>query len=178
MLTNFFQGKSYPFITMDDILFQVPSLKKKFFKYNSYADAFIADVIPSDKLSAIKPLQAVIFNTVYLENTGKGLVKKDLPVEAQYAPVFAMCSADVNADGNMDLLMFGNNRYNRMKLAQYDANFGQVYLGNGKGNFIYLPQNQSGLSLKGDVRGVQFINDNLLIAINNQPVQTYRLKKK
>ncbi len=178
VLISFVQGKSYPFVTMDDILFQVPFLKKKFFSYDSYADATIADIIPSDKLNVITPLQAATFNTVYLENNGKGLLKKDLPVQAQYAPVYAMCSIDVNNDGNIDLLLFGNSRYNRMKLAQYDANFGQAYLGDGKGNFTYLLQNQSGLSVKGDVRGVQFINDNLLIAINNQPVQAYRLKKK
>ena len=178
VLTSFVQGKSYPFITMDDLLFQAPYLKKKFYNYTSYADAVITDIIPSETLGTIKPLQATIFNTLYLENTGKGLVKKDLPVQAQYAPVYAMCSTDVNGDGNSDLLLFGNNEYNRMRLSKYDANYGQVYLGDGKGNFTYLTQDQSGLSVKGDVRGVQIINDNLLIAINSRPLQVYSLKRK
>ncbi|MEP7107096.1 MAG: CRTAC1 family protein [Ferruginibacter sp.] len=178
VLTSFVKGKSYPFITMDDILFQVHSLKKKFYNYNNYADATINEIISADKLSVVKPSQANIFKSVYLENTGKGLVKKDLPVQAQYAPIYAMCSADVNGDDNSDLLLFGNNQYNRMRLSLYDANFGQVYLGDGKGNFTYLLQNLSGLSVKGDVRSVQLINDMLLIGINNQPIQTYRLKSK
>ena len=178
VLTSFIQGKSYPFVTMDDIIFQVPFLRKKFYNYASYADATITDIISAEQLNAFKPLQATTFNTVYLENTGNGLVKKDLPVQAQYAPVYAMCSADINGDGNSDLLLFGNNQYNRMRLSTFDANFGQVYLGDGKGNFTYLQQNQSGLSVKGDVRSVQFINNMLLIGINNQPVQTWQLKKK
>lgn len=178
VLTSFVQGKSYPFVTMDDILFQVPFLRKKFYNYSSYADATITDIISADQLNAIKPLQATTFKTVYLENTGNGLVKKDLPVQAQYAPVYAMYSADINSDGNSDLLLFGNNQYNRMRLSTFDANFGQVYLGDGRGNFTYMPQNQSGLSIKGDVRSVQFINNMLLIGINNQPVQTWQLKKK
>ena len=177
VITSFVQGKSYPFATMDDILFQVPSLKKKFFNYRNYADAVIADVIPPSILGSTKSLQVGTFNTIYIENTGKGFVRKDLPVESQYSPVIAMHSKDVNGDGFEDLLLFGNNQYNRMKLARYDANFGQVYLNDGKSNFTYLPQNQSGLHVKGDVRGVQFINDNLLIAINNQRVETYRLRK-
>lgn len=177
VLTSFVQGKSYPFVTMDDILFQVPFLRKKLFSYNSYADATVSDIISSDQLGAIKPLQATTFNSVYLENTGNGLVKKDLPVQAQYAPVYAMCSADINGDGNSDLLLLGNSQYNLMRLSIFDANFGQVYLGDGKGNFTYLPQNQSGLSVKGDVRSVQFINNMMLIGINNQPVQTWQLKK-
>jgi hypothetical protein len=177
VLTSFIQGKSYPFVTMDDIIFQVPFLRKKFYNYGSYANATITDIISADQLNAIKPLQATTFNTVYLENTGNGLVKKDLPVQAQYAPVYAMCSADINGDGNSDLLLFGNNQYNRMRLSTFDANFGQVYLGDGKGNFSYLRQNQSGLSVKGDVRSVQFINSMLLIGINNQPVQTWQLRK-
>ena len=89
-----------------------------------------------------------------------------------------MCSTDVNDDGNMDLLLFGNNQYNRMRLSQYDANFGQFYSGDGKGNFFYLEQKKSGLSVTGDVRSAEFINNMLFIGVNNQPVQTYQLKSK
>ena len=75
ILTSFIQGKSYPFVTMDDILFQAPSLKKKFYNYKSYAEATINDVIPNNILSTIKPLQAVTFKTTYLDNSGNGLIK-------------------------------------------------------------------------------------------------------
>ena len=176
VLTSFVQHKAFPFITLDDMLSQVPSLKKKFYNYSSYADATITEIIPATKLNVVEPLQAVTFKTVYLENTGNALVKRELPVEAQYAPVYAMGSVDVNGDGNSDLLLFGNNEFNRMKLSQYDANFGQVFLGDGKGNFTYLTQNKSGLSVKGDVRSIQMINRMLIIGINNEPVQTYELK--
>ncbi len=176
VLTSFVQGKSYPFVTMDDILFQVPFFKKKFYNYNSYADATISDIIPAEKLNSAKPFMATTFNTVYLNNTGKGLVRKELPVQAQYAPIYAMCSADVNGDGNSDLLLFGNNQFNRIRLTEFDGNYGQVYLGDGKGNFTYQTQSQSGLSIKGDVRSVQLINNQLVIGINNKPVQIYKLK--
>jgi hypothetical protein len=176
VLTNFVQDKAYPFVTMDDINAQAPILKKKFYDYHAYADATISDIINPDKLSTLKPLHAFTFNTTYLENTGKGLVKKELPVQAQYSPVYAMCSMDVNKDGKTDLLLFGNNLYNRIRLTQYNANFGQLYFGDGKGNFTYVPQYQSGLSIKGDVRSVAVVNDELLIGINNQSVQSYKLK--
>ncbi|MGE5106338.1 MAG: VCBS repeat-containing protein [Sphingobacteriales bacterium] len=176
VLTSFVQGKAYPFITMDDINAQAPILKKKFYDYNAYADAAITDIINPGKLSAFKPLQVFTFSTVYLENTGKGFVKKALPVQAQYSPVYAMCSMDVNKDGKTDLLLFGNNLYNRIRLTQYNANFGQLYLGDGKGNFAYVPQYQSGLSIKGDVRSVTVVNDAIIIGINNQSVQLYKLK--
>ena len=178
VFSYFVQGISYPFITMDDLLQQVPSLKKSFFNYSSYADATIADIIPQEITATAKPLQATMFNTIYLENTGKAFVKKELPVQAQYAPVYAMCSADINADNNADVVLMGNNEYNRMRLSEYDANFGQVYLGDGKGNFKYLAQSVSGLSIKGDVRNAVFINDMLLVGINNQPVEAYQIKNK
>ena len=178
VLTSYVKGKSYPFITMDDILFQVPSLRKRFFNYADYANAAINDIIPADKLNEIKPLEAITFKTVYLENTGKGLVKKDLPVQAQYSPVCAMYSADVNKDNKSDLLLFGNNQNNRMRLNKYDANYGQVFLGDGKGNFTYLSQEKSGLSIKGDVRSIQMIKSMLIIGLNDEPVQTYQLKAK
>ena len=161
---------------MDDLLQQVPSLKKKFFSYSSYADATIADIIPPEITATAKPLPATTFNTIYLENTVKAFVKKELPVQAQYAPVYAMCSADVNADNNADVVLMGNNEYNRMRLSEYDANFGQVYPGDGKGNFTFLAQFVASLSIKGDVRNAVFINDMLLVGINNHPVEAYQKK--
>lgn len=176
VLNSFVQNQSYPFITMDDINAQAPVLKKKFYDYNTYADATMKEIINPDKLETIKPLQVFEFATVYLENTGKGFVRKELPVQAQYGPVYAMGVMDANRDGKPDLLLLGNNQYNRIRLTQYDANYGQLFLNDGKGNFSYVPQYQSGLSIKGEVRGALIIDKKILVGINNQPVQSYQLK--
>jgi hypothetical protein len=60
-----------------------------------------------------------------------------------------------------------------------DANFGQLYMGDGKGNFTYVHQPESGLRLTGDTKSLQVIEANgqvlLLVGTNNVGVSTYRL---
>ena len=51
-------------------------------------------------------LKAEMLSTVYLENNGlNGFNLKPLPLEAQYAPIYAIASIDANHDGKKDLVM-------------------------------------------------------------------------
>jgi hypothetical protein len=101
---------------------------------------------------------------------------KELPREAQYAPVYAMAAADVNHDGREDLLLFGNNSSTRIRLARQDANHGTVLLGDGKGNFSWLPPAAHGINIRGDVRSCLFVNNTLLVGVNGEAVKAYRLR--
>jgi hypothetical protein len=172
-MTYYNEHVSYPFMPMDDILRQVPSLKKKFYNYETYANATIRDMIPPEKLKAITTLVANNFATIYLENTGKGFVVKELPVQAQYSPIYTMLAVDLNGDGFKDLLLCGNNKYNKIRLGMDDANHGLVLLNDGKGNFHYLPPAQSGLTLRGDIRSLEIVGKQLFIGVNDQAVKVY-----
>ncbi|MDR0793303.1 MAG: hypothetical protein LBE82_08330, partial [Chitinophagaceae bacterium] len=59
----------------------------------------------------------------------------------------------------------------------YDANYGVLLHNDGKGNFNYVPQSQSGFHLKGDVRSVLQLNNLLLFGINQQSLKAYKLSK-
>jgi hypothetical protein len=48
--------------------------------------------------------------------------------------------------------------------------------GDGKGNFKYISQRQSGFNIKGDVRSVININNDLLFGINQNAIKAYKLK--
>jgi len=175
IITSYYGDKSFPFVMMDDLNTQVPSLRKKFLDYNVYADATINDIIPAQKLSALKPLKANTFSTIILKNTGDGFVVEQLPVEAQCAPTFTIYCVDVNKDGYDDLLLFGNNNFNRIRIGRLDANHGMLFLNNGKGKFSYVPQNKSGFNVRGDVRSALMMGNKLFIGVNNKPVQVYQL---
>ena len=177
IMTCYRDHVSYPFYPMDDILAQVPSLKKKFYDYEVYANATISDVIPPEKLRTIQPLRADNFHTVYWHNTGKGFEQRELPVEAQYSPVYAIAAADIDGDGHPDLILGGNNIYNKILLGRDDANHGVVLLNDGKGNFHYLPPVRSGLTLRGDNRSMLVAGDRLLFGMNDRPVRVYRIKR-
>ena len=95
-----------------------------------------------------------------------------LPLEAQYAPVYGIVATDINHDGKKDMLLAGNNTWTRIKFGRYTANHGVVLLGDGKGGFTYVPQAKSGLNIPGNVRSLNLIrsgkSENIVTGINDQ----------
>lgn len=176
----FIDGVSYPAASKDDLTDQLPSLKNKFLEYNKYANATIEDLFTADQLKDAKVLKAEILETVYLENTGKGFALKQLPIEAQFAPVYAIASLDVDQDGKKDLVLAGNNSWTRIKFGQFTSSNGTLLKGDGKGQFTYVPQWKSGLNIKGNVRSLELISsgkkngNQLIFGVNNAPVITVK----
>ncbi|WP_018613433.1 VCBS repeat-containing protein [Segetibacter koreensis] len=159
VLCYYIGGVSYPAASRDDITEQLPGLKKKFLEYKEYANATIHDLFTEDQLKDATILKAETMQTVFLENEGStGFVQHNLPIQAQYAPVYAIAAADVNHDGKKDILMAGNNTWTRIKFGRYSANHGILMIGNGRGSFNYLPQPASGLNIRGNVRSMEVIS--------------------
>jgi hypothetical protein len=155
----YINGISYPVNSRDDLTEQLPGLKKKFLEYKAYADATITDVFTPDQLKDAGLLKASTMQSVYLENEGvKGFRLHQLPLQAQYSPVFGIVAEDFNHDGKKDLMLAGNNTWTRIRFGRYSANHGIMLLGDGKNNFSYLPQPQSGLNIRGNVRSLKEIN--------------------
>ena len=182
VLCYFINGVAYPAASRDDLTEQIPSLKKKFLTYNEYANATIHDVFTDEQLKDAVQLKAETMETIYLENQGdKGFILHHLPIEAQYAPVYAITSIDINQDGKKDLLLAGNNTWTRIKYGRYSANHGVVLSGDGKGNFTYLPQSKSGLKLRGNVRSIikvkNKIDEQIIVGLNDQPALSLHIKK-
>ena len=175
IMTYYLDGKSYPMASRDDLLEHLPMLKKKFTDYKSYADAQITDLFSSSELAGSTTLKANNLQTVYLENTGKSLIIKILPQQAQFSPVYAITVADVNNDGKKDLILAGNLSTARIKFGKYDASNGTILLGNGKGNFSYVSSDKTGLNMKGDVRSLEVIGKKLVVGLNNEKVKVFKL---
>jgi hypothetical protein len=171
-------GRSYPAASRDDLTQEIPSLKKKFIEYHTYADATISDLFTPEQLKDARMLKAEILSSVYLENKGdSGFTKKDLPQEAQYGPVYAISAIDVDHDGKKDLVLAGGNQWTRIRFGRYRANHGVLLLNAGKGDFRYVPQGTSGLNLRDDIRGVLDLRSadttRLFFGVNNGPVKAY-----
>lgn len=176
----YIQGKSYPLVSRDEALSQVIPLRKKFNSYKSYADATLTDIFTPEQLSQAQTLKATNFNSVILENKGDGtFAQQELPLEAQFAPVYAIAFVDVDSDGRKDIVLGGNQSHTRLKIGKMDANYGLVLRNNGQLKFSYVPQWQSGLRVKGDVRDIAVVKKGgatlLLFGRNNQTVQSYLL---
>jgi hypothetical protein len=181
LLCYYIDGVSYPAASRDDLTDQLPGLKKKFLEYKAYATATINDIFTAEQLKDAGQLKAETMQTVYLENQGdKGFAMHQLPLEAQYAPVFGITALDANHDGKQDLLLAGNNAWTRIKFGRYEANHGVLLYGDGKNNFIYVPQYKSGLNIKGDVRSLVKVKsrnkEQIIVGINNSAALSLMVK--
>ena len=100
-------------------------------------------------------LEANHFESSYLENLGNGKFKLILlPTPIQFAPVNGLVTDDVNEDGNMDVIMIGNDYGNEVFVGRYDALKGVVLLGDGKGKFEIITALKSGFMVTGDAKGL------------------------
>ena len=165
----------------DELIGQIPGMKKKFVDYNSFAAADFSEYFSGEQLAGSDTLTAGLLETVYMQNDGKGkFTMRKLPVEAQFSPVHAIASADVNGDGHLDIITGGNFTQARVSTGQCDANYGIVFLGDGKGAFSTLDPEMSGLKIRGDVRDFSLIRIKgelyLLAGRNGDSVKVYRIQ--
>jgi hypothetical protein len=176
-LCFYIQHKSYPYVTRDELIEQLGMMRSRYPNYATYADASITDIFTSEELRSFRRLNANLLETSYFESTSNGkFIKRSLPVQAQYAPIFSFLSIDYNQDGFKDLLLCGNSTKARLRFGSYDANHGILLTGDGTGKFSYVSQHQSSFHLKGDVRSILEVDNTLFFGINQKPVQAYRLK--
>jgi hypothetical protein len=168
---------SYPLVSRDDLIGQLPSLKKFFTSYKDYAQIDMAGLLknlPNPSTDTINDLRTVIFDL----QSGE-LHAIPLPTEAQIAPVYAISSLDYDDDGDQDLLIAGNNEFNRVKLGEMNANHGLLLRNDGDLHFSNIPSTISGLNVRGDTRSIVPIkiqdHQYLMFGINNRIAESYKI---
>lgn len=174
ILTYYIQGREHPAFSRDEMFSQLVSTRKKFTDYESYAGATIEDILSPEQLEKAERLQADFAKTVWIENRGGGeWILHELPSIAQAAPVYAIAALDADRDGRTDLLLAGNRERTRANWGRWDANYGQLFLNRGKTGFEYAPPYRSGISIRGDVRGIAVMGKRVLFVRNNGTVVGY-----
>ncbi|MDQ2720209.1 MAG: VCBS repeat-containing protein [Bacteroidota bacterium] len=165
--------KPFPMTSRDDMVSQVISFRKKFPTYKSYGLAAMQDIWSEKDLKDALVMKATDMQTSYIENKGNGhFTITPMPLEAQMAPVYGMVSEDVDGDGNLDVLMVGNDYGMDPYSGRHDAFNGLCLKGDGKGNFSSTTIAQSGFFVKGDAKGLAKIhtakNEDIIVATQNQ----------
>jgi hypothetical protein len=149
--------KEFPVHVRDEMLKQIVGIRKKYNNYKDYARATINDILPDTKNALT--LRANYLSNSFIENKGNGKFDlQPLPALAQMAPLYGMVADDINADGNLDLIISGNDHGNEIVNGHYDAMNGLVLLGDGKNGFKPLSIMQSGIFIPGDGKGLTKLN--------------------
>jgi enediyne biosynthesis protein E4 len=175
--------KEFPAFNRDDVMGQLPGLKKKFLTYKEFGSAAINDLFTKEMLKDALKLSVNNLASCFIKNKGKGQFEiVRLPSLAQVAPVFGMITDDYDADGNLDVIMTGNDFGNEVTNGRYDAFNGLVLKGDGQGGFTALPISRSGLYIPGNGKAIVKLkstdNSYLIAASENRgPLRLFRMKQ-
>ncbi len=173
------QGKSFPYASRDELIAQLPMLKKRFVDYESYSSAVYNTIFTEKEQKLSKELVATTFETsVFINDIHKRFSRIPLPIQAQFAPVFSIAAVDVNGDDILDIVLGGNLEKTRVRTGKYTGNNGFVFTGTADGSYHYLNQSNSGLNVSGDVRKIIVDENRLLFGRNNSYVMAYEIKRK
>jgi hypothetical protein len=155
MLTSYKQGVSYTVASRDELLRAMPQLRGKYPTYADFGVSRIEDILPASELSRAKVLEAHHFASGIALNNGNGtFTLRDLPTEAQFAPINAAVADNLGGDGHMDLLVAGNNYGLPPILGRADASDGLLLRGLGDGRFRSVDTN---LGIRGQVRHMALV---------------------
>lgn len=171
ILSHYIQGQEYTFHTRDEMVRQLPFLKKKFLSYSKFASATLHDLLPENKYDVTERYEAATFESVIIENRG-GLKFRvsPLPLAAQFSTVNSILADDFNGDQKMDILVAGNFYPVNIQLGRNDASYGLLLNGNDNTRFTAVPAFKSGFSVRGEVKHLRRIrigNRNHIMAIRN-----------
>lgn len=177
--TRFDQDVAYPLVLRQDLIAQIPSLKKKYLHFRDYAGKSVDDIFNQDQLSHSLILNAYTFETeVWLNNRNGTFTRQHLPVEAQFFPVYAILIDDFTANGHADILLGGNQSRAKPETGIYAAGYGILLEGDGKGNFRSVAAKESGLAIKGEIRSLKKVghgdSNYVVIGKNNEPIEVLR----
>src|SRR6185295_6984540 len=153
ILTFYKHGVSYPLPGRDDLLDVMPQLRTKYPSYQAFGAARIEDIFSAADLRRARVLEARDFATSIALSKGNGTFDlQPLPPEAQLAPVYAALADDLDRDGHVDLLLGGNFYGVTPVQGRYDASYGLLLSGDGKGGFVPVDIDKSGVTIDGQVR--------------------------
>jgi hypothetical protein len=147
--------REFPANVRDDFLKQQLGKRKQFDTYIKFAKADMTSLLTDAERNKAMVLRATTLASSYVQNNGNGtFTLKPLLAAAQFAPLNGMIAEDINSDGNLDLVLCGNDYGNEVVNGRYDAMNGLVLLGDGAGNFKSLSLQQSGFFVPSDAKAL------------------------
>lgn len=177
------EKREFPAHTRDDMVKQIIGMRTTFQNYKSYAVATMNDILTPEQRTGALRLSANNLQSSYVENAGEGkFIMKPLPMQAQVSALNGMIVDDFTGDGNLDVVINGNDFGTEVSVGRYDALNGLVLKGDGKGNFKSLSILESGIFIPGNGKAIVKLkssNGKYLIAAsqNRGDLKVYSLKR-
>lgn len=176
-------GKDYPIHMKKELTAQMVFLKKQNLKASEYAKKSIDQLFPKTIFDKSIMKKSVISETIIAVNEGNGKFSvKVLPNRVQFSCVCGIVCKDINKDGNMDIIMAGNNFEFKPQYSRLDANYGSVLLGDGNLGFSWQDYDTSGFEVKNEVKHLKTLKDSagktyIIAAVNNDTPKLFEINE-
>jgi hypothetical protein len=183
ILTYYKQNKRCIYYSKDELVGQLPSLRRKFLEYRPFAESTFEGIFSEADLKGAEHQIAYTFASMLAINTGEGGFQlSPLPLEAQVSPIFDFAVTDANGDSKKDILAVGNFFENRPAIGRMDASYGCVLLGDDNEHFTAAPPRKTGFIIPGQARHIATLRDPegrslIVVARNNNSGLVFKLNR-
>lgn len=184
IVTQNYDGGDYPIHQKKEITTQILALKKANIKASEYAKKTIDELFSKEVIANTIVKKASISESVIAINNGNGnFTIQKLPSRVQFSCICGIQCTDVDNDGNLDIILAGNNFEFKPQYSRSDANYGTVLLGDGKMGFEWQSYSKSGFFIMDEVKHLELFKDKngqrfLITAINNEKPKIYSFNEK
>jgi len=174
-------GNTYPMVLKGELQRATPAIKQKFIKYKDYANKTVEELYSSEQREGMVLRQITTTESAFLINDGKGNFSlQALPYEAQFSPIRGIEVSDFDHDGKVDILLAGNFFDSLPEWGRFDAMYGLMLKGLGKGKFVAQRSKETGFQTRGQVRKMSIAKSKggnvVILAKNNDKAQVFQVK--
>ena len=166
-----------PFEFRNEVIAQLPNLKKQFTDYQTFANSTFDDFVKNTKQTDLNKIVVENFQHQLLQQKNGQLVPIPLPTTAQLSPIFGWTTSDFNQDNYTDVIASTNLSNSREFWGTYTALDG-LFLSNQQDSTLFQTLPNAPL-IKGDGRGiVSLVRNNQIqhyISMVNAPVEMIQM---
>ncbi|MGQ0738721.1 MAG: VCBS repeat-containing protein [Bacteroidota bacterium] len=169
VLGYYIKDKCYPMYHRNQLIDQMPFIRKKFYRFHLYAGKTMDEIFTPEQTAGMDIYKTTCFESGVFLNDGSGSFRfVAFPEMAQLSTINDLLVADWDKDGHKDILVAGNSSDPDVSTGNYDAMAALLLSGDGKGSFNPVPA--SGISLNGEIRRIiPLVNRDLILLQNNGP---------
>jgi hypothetical protein len=172
------QGKCYPLFSRDQLIDQLPSMRKKFVRYKDYSGKTLDEIFTANEKKDMEIFKTGFFASGVLMNEGNNTFRFiPFPDKAQFSTINDMVIDDIDNDRVKDIIVCGNSDDPSVIVGVYDATSALLLKGTGNGNFTAVSPAENGLNVKGESRKMVYLKDKgkatLIFLKNNAAAQVF-----
>jgi hypothetical protein len=168
-------GKNYPILDKDELIGQLPGIKKKIVYYKDYSNLSIDQIFNQETFESSTVLNLnTLQSSVFINNNGKFL-QTPMPPEINYSSMYDIELVEKNKGGIK--IVVGGNQYNiKPQFGRQDASKG-YFLNIEISNDSISYSNLESLNIEGQIRNFELFNlkniKSIAVGINNEKTKFF-----